>query len=382
MQDYNYLKGNCMEITLELTCCKHPPASELPKEWDNNRESLLAYMEKVHIGVKGFVKNSVTSGWISDAEITVSGIDHNVTTGQFGDYIRLLLPGSYNITASAPGRTVVNGEARLKEVPEETYRKYYRYEELTGLLKALAQTHPHIANLSSVGQSVQGRELWVMQITKDPTAEVPGKPKLKYVGNMHGDETVSRQVLVYLIEYLLDRYGKDDRITKLVDEADINIMPSMNPDGFEKSVEGDCEGEHGGRENARGKDLNRSFPDQFETIDVPMEDVPEVAAVMKWIQDKRFVLSGNLHGGSVVASYPFDDSLKHKVTGEYSPSSDDKLFRYLARSYAEHHPLMKTGEPHCPDTPDETFKDGITNGAQWYDVSGKRMYRCSLHGNV
>lgn len=47
MQDYNYLHGNCMEVTFELSCCKHPPATELHKEWDLNRESLLAYMEKV-----------------------------------------------------------------------------------------------------------------------------------------------------------------------------------------------------------------------------------------------------------------------------------------------------------------------------------------------
>lgn len=47
MQDYNYLKGNCLEITMELSCCKYPPASELRTEWENNRESLLAYMEQV-----------------------------------------------------------------------------------------------------------------------------------------------------------------------------------------------------------------------------------------------------------------------------------------------------------------------------------------------
>lgn len=48
MQDYNYLQGNCMEVTFELSCCKYPPATELHKEWDLNRESLLAYMEKVN----------------------------------------------------------------------------------------------------------------------------------------------------------------------------------------------------------------------------------------------------------------------------------------------------------------------------------------------
>lgn len=81
-------------------------------------------------------------------------------------------------------------------------------------------------------------------------------------------------------------------------------------------------------------------------------------------------MSGNLHGGTVVASYPFDDSAWHTVTGVYSSSPDDTLFRYLAQVYAKNHPIMKTGEPKCDGEPDETFKDGITNGAHWYDVPG------------
>lgn len=85
----------------------------------------------------------------------------------------------------------------------------------------------------------------------------------------------------------------------------------------------------------------------------------------------RFVLSGNLHGGTVVASYPFDDSASHQRQGHYSQSEDDSLFRYLALVYSKNHPEMKTGEPNCPDAQDETFEDGITNGAQWYDVPGK-----------
>ena len=54
----------------------------------------------------------------------------------------------------------------------------------------------------------------------------------RYVGNMHGDETVGRQLLIYLAEYLLQQYGRNPRITRLVDNTDIYLMPTMNPDGF------------------------------------------------------------------------------------------------------------------------------------------------------
>ena len=169
----------------------------------------------------------------------------------------------------------------------ESYNKYYNYEELTQLLTNMALKYAHIANLSSIGQSVEGRELWVMRITKDPNIDLPGKPKFKYVGNMHGDETISRQVLVYLVEHLLTRYGEDQRITELVTRTDIYIMPSMNPDGFERSKEGDCSGDAGGRTNSKNHDLNRKFPDQFQKILVKQEEIPEITAVIKWILEKK-----------------------------------------------------------------------------------------------
>lgn len=47
MQDLSYFKGNCFEVTFQLSCCKYPLASDLYTEWNNNREALLAFMEKV-----------------------------------------------------------------------------------------------------------------------------------------------------------------------------------------------------------------------------------------------------------------------------------------------------------------------------------------------
>ena len=49
------MHSNALEITLELSCCKHPPASDLPRYWVDNKNALMAYMEKTHMGVKGLV---------------------------------------------------------------------------------------------------------------------------------------------------------------------------------------------------------------------------------------------------------------------------------------------------------------------------------------
>lgn len=80
-----------------------------------------------------------------------------------------------------------------------------------------------------------------------------------------------------------------------------------------KTQEGSCESplNYVGRNNAGGQDLNRDFPDRFETNRIQRQShkQPETAAMMDWILANPFVLSANLHGGAVVASYPFDNSM-------------------------------------------------------------------------
>lgn len=117
MQDYNYVTTNCFEITIEQGCTKFPYASALEGIWNDNREALIAYIEEVHKGVKGFVFSEECNP-IVNATVMVRGRDHNITTACHGDYWRLLTPGNYTLNVIADGYfpeernvTVFNGPA-------------------------------------------------------------------------------------------------------------------------------------------------------------------------------------------------------------------------------------------------------------------------------
>ena len=267
-------------------------------------------------------------------------------------------------------------EAALRPIESD---RYHNYDALTKLLRDYANAYPHITQLFSVGKSVQNRELWVMRITDNPSVQEPGEPMFKYVANMHGDEVIGREIVIYLIQYFCDNYGSDNRVSSLVNSTDIYIMPSMNPDGFEHSAEGTCGGTYGGRNNAHSVDLNRDFPDQFDLKPRSRPRQAETEALINWISTNPFVLSGNLHGGSVVASYPFDDSANHPMSGYYSRSPDDAVFRELALVYSKSHATMHLGHT-CPGD-QESFPNGITNGAHWYDVPGGMQDYNYLHSN-
>ncbi|XP_053267010.1 adipocyte enhancer-binding protein 1 [Pleuronectes platessa] len=104
MNDFSYLHTNCFELSIFLGCDKFPHESELPLEWENNREALLSYMEQVNRGIKGIVRD-VEGDVLPNATITVEGIRHDVRTAVGGDYWRLLNPGEYKVTAKADGYT-------------------------------------------------------------------------------------------------------------------------------------------------------------------------------------------------------------------------------------------------------------------------------------
>ena len=226
-----------------------------------------------------------------------------------------------------------------------------------------AATYPAITRLYSIGQSVLGTELWVIEITDNPGLHELGEPEFKYVANMHGNEVTGRETLLYLMQYLCSGYATNSTIKSLVDSTRIHLLPTMNPDGYSRAREGDYTSTVG-RRNFNGVDLNRNFPDRFGRQRGATQ--LETQAIIDWLKQYHFVLSANLHNGALVANYPYDNSPSGR--SEYTQCPDDDLFRQVSLTYSYAHETMHLGQP-CPG--DATgFTGGIVNGADWYSIDG------------
>jgi len=108
---------------------------------------------------------------------------------------------------------------------------------------------------------------------------------------------------------------------------------------------------------------------------------------MDWIARIPFVLSANLHGGALVANYPYDDGPKNLAFNVANLSPDNEVFRMLTLIYSNAHPRMHLGQPCPPIDPysktllEESFPEGITNGAAWYPVTGGMQDYNYLYSN-
>jgi hypothetical protein len=98
MQDYNYWKVGCLEVTIELTCCKYPAASTLNQLWSDNKNALIEFMKLANTGVKGTVKffNNQPAARLSIQINSINPIFK--VSDDSGEYYRILEAGTYNIS--------------------------------------------------------------------------------------------------------------------------------------------------------------------------------------------------------------------------------------------------------------------------------------------
>lgn len=113
MQDLNYWGYGCSEITVELTCCKYPPAKDLPQIWLDNKKSLIEYLKKANTGIRGIIKyaNGKPAEHIT---VKFDAREPFFKTNKNGEYYRILLDGNYKMTLMMNCDVVYEADVTIK----------------------------------------------------------------------------------------------------------------------------------------------------------------------------------------------------------------------------------------------------------------------------
>jgi murein tripeptide amidase MpaA len=118
-------------------------------------------------------------------------------------------------------------------MPAIRFNRFYRYAQLTRLLKAYEREYPKLVRVESIGRSHEGRDVWLATVTNFRTGPDTEKPALWVDGNIHAVEVTASAAALYLINALVTRYGKDANVTRALDTRTFYIVPRVNPDGAE-----------------------------------------------------------------------------------------------------------------------------------------------------
>ena len=158
-------------------------------------------------------------------------------------------------------------------MPHIRFDRFYRYAELTVILKAFATEYPALVGIESIGKSHEGRDIWLLTVTNRSTGPAEDKPAFWAEGNVHATEVAASVACTYFINYLVTRYGTDPDVTRALDTRAFYVCPRVNPDGPEWAL---------ADKPKFVRSSTRSYPYDEDEIDgLSIEDIDEDGRILQ-----------------------------------------------------------------------------------------------------
>lgn len=110
------------------------------------------------------------------------------------------------------------------------WNRFYDHAGLGAILARLHKEFPELTRLYSIGKSVEGRDLWCLEVTSRK-GDAKRKPGMYIDGNIHGNEVQGGEAVAYTAWYLCHQYGNLEKVTELLDRCVFYLIPTINPDG-------------------------------------------------------------------------------------------------------------------------------------------------------
>lgn len=220
---------------------------------------------------------------------------------------------------------------------DESYKDAAMVE---AVLKAYAERYPELTYLQQIGTSRDGRALWALKIS-DRAHQEEDESAVLLDGAHHGGELMTIEFVLDAVQQLLERYGKDARVTGWVDGLEIWCVPLVNVDGNTRYIhetrdydrkngldlekDGDVDGWDGVdlyrnypvRWGGLGEVGSRSNPFHYRYRGPAAGSEPEIQALMALAERERFVASIDFHTNATKILVPYTDpSMKNPAVNE------------------------------------------------------------------
>ncbi|MEU0072152.1 M14 family metallopeptidase [Streptomyces sp. NPDC006332] len=295
---------------------------------------------------------------IQRAGVTVDDADdHSVFVSGRADQVKQLRQLGYDVTltGAAPDRSNGEDDVRLLDFPSADSR-YHNYAEMNTELNTRLAAYPNIMSKRVIGKSYQGRDIVAIKIS-DNVATDEAEPEVLFTHHQHAREHLTVEMALYLIRELGAGYGSDSRITSMVNNREIWIVPDLNPDGGEYDI---ATGSYRSwRKNRQpnsgssnvGTDLNRNWNYRWgccggssgstssETYrGSAAESAPEVKVVADFVRSrvvggKQQITAGiDFHTYSELVLWPFGYTTADTTTG--MTADDRNAFATIGRKMA------------------------------------------------
>jgi len=194
----------------------------------------------------------------------------------------------------------------FKNLAANTSPRYHSFAEVQSWLKNIEATHPQFAKVTPYGTSREGRPLLALRLTENIQQTPAGsKPELMITAATHGDELITVEVLMNLVDQIVMGQSTNARLASLIAKHDIYFIPVVNPDGFADTDRYD-----------NGIDPNRSYPYPGHENKRP---TASIAGLIQFFHSHKFAGSIDFHAFSELVMYPwgYTHAPIEKSIGEY-----------------------------------------------------------------
>lgn len=221
---------------------------------------------------------------------------------------------------------------------------YRTFAEIEQTLDLLEKTYPQLISKFSIGKTHEGRDIWALKITANPTT----KPSVWFDALHHAREPLTAEILLRLVDKLATQYyAHDPDINRMLQTRTLLVVPCVNPDGYEYNRQLHPQGGGMWRKNRRpnldgsyGVDLNRNYGWKWGTVvdenstmsselyqGVSAFSEPETRALrdLMTLEKPRFAVTMHSYGNEWMFPWGYTDE----------PTDRDSLFRYYGYHLAE-----------------------------------------------